>query len=349
MTWPPEIAELEPTLVFESFWRFIDLRYVIYFQRLRGEPPPWTADPVLSKYKFTNVFRACDRVSQEGIRISLDAVSTTSVEEQFFRILLFKLFNKIETWQALTTALGEEPRLANFDLERYDEILEGLRRERVKIYSAAYMMPCPEDYKVEGILRKHTMHLRMIWDMLAASIPALLKRAGNLEGAYNVLRNVRMLGPFLAYQLVIDINYGPYLGYRENEFIVPGPGAEEGVLKCFGNPGKRSATDIIRLVTEYQDILSQVVTGTGAPRLFGRPLQLIDIQNCFCEIAKYARVAHPEFNTERTRIKHSYLPKPGPPLPKPVFPRQWQIDTARDEFYDRSPSPEPLRQGESRS
>jgi hypothetical protein len=325
MTWPAAIAELEPTLVFESYWKFIAARYEIYLKRLRGEAPPWTADPILSRYKFTNVFRATDRVSQEGIRISNDSISAASPEEQFFRIMLFKLFNKIETWQALSEALGEEPRLANFDFDRYANILEELKKSGVKIYSAAYMMPGTKDYGVEGVTRKHSMHLHMLQDMLAARIPYWLKEAGNLKGAFDVLRKVRMFGDFTAYQFAIDINYGPFLGYDEDEFIVPGPGAKEGILKCFRNPKKLSETDIIEWVTDYQNACSFVVIGQFAPTLFERPLQLIDIQNCFCEIAKYARVAHPEFNTKRTRIKHGYAPNWFRPLPKPVFPRQWGI------------------------
>jgi hypothetical protein len=326
MTWPDPIAELEPTIVFESYWKFIADRFDIYLRRLRGESPPWTADPVLTRYKFTNVFRATDRVSQEGIRISLDGISAASLEEQFFRIILFKLFNKIETWQALTEALGgEEPRLANFSFLRYDAILEKLKKSGVKIYSAAYMMPCPGDYGVNGIVRKHSMHLHMLGDMLTARIPYYLKEAGNLEGAYGVLRKVRMFGDFTAYQFAIDVNYGPFLGYDESSFIVPGPGAEEGIKKCFANLNRIPFAEVIRRVTDYQDVCSAAVVNTPAPRLFGRPPQLIDIQNCFCEIAKYARVAHPEFNNTRTRIKHSYNPSWFRPLPEPVFPTQWEI------------------------
>jgi hypothetical protein len=52
-----------------------------------------------------------------------------------------------------------------------------------------------------------------------------------------------------------------------------------------------------------------------------------------CEIAKYSRVAHPEFNTDRTRIKHLYDPSWFRPLPKPIFPTQWGINNAVDDFY----------------
>ena len=42
--------------------------------------------------------------------------------------------------------------------------------------------------------------------------------------------------------------------------------------------------------------------------LWGRPLQLIDCQNLFCEVDKYARVKYPKIQgiTGRTRIKQKY-------------------------------------------
>jgi alpha-glutamyl/putrescinyl thymine pyrophosphorylase clade 1 len=59
------------------------------------------------------------------------------------------------------------------------------------------------------------------------------------------------------------------------------------------------------------------VLGLDFPGLFGRPLQPIDCQNLFCEISKYARVAHPEVGgvANRTRIKQSYHPS-GQPAPQ---------------------------------
>jgi hypothetical protein len=75
--------------------------------------------------------------------------------------------------------------------------------------------------------------------------------------------------------------------------------------------------------------------------LWGRSLQLIDCQNVFCEVSKYARVAHPEIAGEsgRTRIKQKYTPRPAPipqwyppkwslKIDAPVLPTQPQADTA---------------------
>jgi hypothetical protein len=58
-----KIKDLKPTRVFESLWQFAAERHAIYERRLRGEPPPWTSDQALRKYKFTNIFRVADGVS----------------------------------------------------------------------------------------------------------------------------------------------------------------------------------------------------------------------------------------------------------------------------------------------
>ncbi len=65
---PPDLRRLQPTAVYETFWRFAAERQRVFFLRLEHHPPPWTHDPVLSVHKFTNAYRASDRVSQYLIR-----------------------------------------------------------------------------------------------------------------------------------------------------------------------------------------------------------------------------------------------------------------------------------------
>ncbi len=93
---------MSATIVFDSYWKFAAERQRIYEKRLRGERPPWTADPILEKHKFTNAFRAADRVSQYLIRnVIYEPTASTHPEEVVFRILLFKLFNSIAAWEVL--------------------------------------------------------------------------------------------------------------------------------------------------------------------------------------------------------------------------------------------------------
>jgi hypothetical protein len=60
--------------------------------------------------------------------------------------------------------------------------------------------------------------------------------------------------------------------------------------------------------------------------LRGRPLQLIDCQNLFCEVDKYARVAHPDIagHSGRTRIKQRFAPV-ADRVPA-WFPPRWGIN-----------------------
>jgi hypothetical protein len=116
-----------------------------------------------------------------------------------------------------------------------------------------------------------------------------------------------MIGNFLAYQLITDINYSTLTNFSEMEFTVPGPGARDGIQKCFSSLGKLSEADLIRMVADRQD--SEFARlGLNFQSLWGRPLQLIDIQNLFCEVDKYSRVKHPDVSglSGRVRIKQKF-------------------------------------------
>lgn len=55
---------MTPTVVFDTYWRFAAERLAMFYRRY-GEPAgPWTSDSILRSYRFTNVYRAADRVSQ---------------------------------------------------------------------------------------------------------------------------------------------------------------------------------------------------------------------------------------------------------------------------------------------
>src|SRR5215472_18810309 len=91
---------MKPTKVFDTYWRFAAERQAIFYRRLEGTPGSWTSDPILQNYRFTNVYRAADRVSQYLIReVQYGVKRPQAYQEVFFRTLLFKIFNRIETWE----------------------------------------------------------------------------------------------------------------------------------------------------------------------------------------------------------------------------------------------------------
>jgi len=312
----------KPTEVFDSYWKFAAIRQDIFFNRLEGKPFPWSSDPIINHYKFTNVYRASDRVSQYLIKnvIYNDTLPNTP-KEVLFRILLFKLFNKIETWELLRSKVGDLT-FESYSFDKYDKILSDAISNKT-IYSAAYIMPSGKSYF--GHLRKHSNHLKLIELILKQETYKKLSDTKKMQQAFELLKSFPGLGDFLAYQLLIDINYSPIINFSESEFVVAGPGAKGGISKCFQDTLGLSNVDIIKLVTERQEIEFERL-GLSFKNLWGRSLQLIDCQNIFCEVDKYARVKHPEIkgNSDRLRIKQVLRVNPSPI--NFWFPPKWNIN-----------------------
>jgi hypothetical protein len=326
-------AEPVPTSVFDTYWKFAAARQAIYLKRVHGDAQPWTNDPVLSLYKFTNAYRATDRVSQFLIRRVIYGGSF-DIRDTIFRILLFKFFNKVETWLLLEAAVGEIT-AAQFSFAESEDALEKARIAGRSIYSAAYIMPSgPASVRQP---RKHCMHLQLLAQVMNSGSVNRLAEASSMAELYELLRQLPSIGPFLAYQFAIDLNYSDHFAFSEMEFVVPGPGARDGLRKCFSSFGDYSETDVIRWVTDRQ-VREFSTRDLDFSSLWGRPLQLIDCQNLFCEVDKYARVVHPDVSghSGRTRIKQKFSMLGD--LPRPWFPPKWQInERICDELGPESP------------
>lgn len=293
---------VKPTKVFDSYWHFAAERQSIFFRRIEGQPPEtWTSDPIIGKYRFTNSYRASDRVSQFLIKNVIYA-GNQCAEEVFFRTILFKIFNRIETWKLLERELGEIS-YTGYSFSAYDDVLTKARKDGERIYSAAYIMPSGNH--IYGHQLKHRNNLEMLEQMMEEELALRITECHSMSDAFDLLRSYPMIGNFLAYQYVTDLNYSGLVNFSETEFVVPGPGALNGVHKCFSSLGGLTEANIIRHVMESQEEEFES-RGIEFRTLWGRPLQLIDCQNLFCEVDKYARIAHPEFANGRTRIKQTY-------------------------------------------
>lgn len=319
------VLPLKPSVVYDTYWRLAAERQEIFFRRVSGQTPPWTSDPILGEYKFTNAYRASDRVSQYLIRhVIYGEGRPTSVDEVFFRIMLFKLFNKIETWLELERALGPLT-LEEYSFKRYDQVLSRLMAKGVAIYSAAYIMPSGTGDMAHP--RKHQNHLTLLQRMISDGLPSRLGECRSMQRAFELLKSYPTLGDFLAYQYVTDINYSEITEFSEAEFVVPGPGALDGLRKCFRDRGGLNEPETIKFMMDRQEREFERL-GLMFRSLWGRRLQLIDCQNLFCEVDKYARVGHPEIEglSGRLRIKQRFNPKPS--LFVPWYPPKWGINDA---------------------
>ncbi len=244
------------------------------------------------------------------------------------------MFNRIETWEALSSALGTLT-VASFHPDRYARVLDDLLARDLTVYSGAYIVPSPRF----GHKRKHSNHLHLLHRMLRDEAPAKVADAPSLETVYTLLEGYPSIGPFLAFQFAIDLNYSAFLDHSEMGFVVAGPGARDGIRRCFADTSGLNDADLIRAVSDLrEDEFARL--GLDFPDLWGRPLQLVDLQNLFCEVDKYARVVHPATPgaSARTRIKRKYSPSDRP-LPQ-WYPPKWRLEVPRALAGDvRPPGP----------
>jgi len=301
------LKDLKTTPVYDSYWSFATSRQEVFFNRLHNKEFPWTKDPIICKYKFTNAYRASDRVSQYLIKNVIYSEEKFTPEDVCFRILFFKLFNKIETWEYMQKELGSIS-YSNYKYDNYNRLLIKRLEEKERIYSAAYIMPSGKS--CFGHEKKHQNNLKLLEYIMGSGLTKRISSAKSLKKLYEVLLEYPTLGIFLAFQFAIDLNYSELCDFSEMSFVIAGPGAKNGIQKCFREIDRYSYEDIIRFVTEEQEAEFEK-RNLVFKSLFGRQLQLIDCQNLFCETDKYARVAYPEITGKdiRKRIKQQYVNK----------------------------------------
>ncbi|HEX8426678.1 nucleotide kinase domain-containing protein [Hymenobacter sp.] len=314
------LSKPKKSVLYPIYWQFAVKRNDIFTRRLNMSQGPWTDDPVLSANRFTNIFRASDRVSQYLINLQYE--EDYDARNVFFKTLLFKIFNRIETYKYLEKETGGI-NINSFTIDHYDHLLTTRMAMKYKVYSAAYIMPSAGN--VFGYKLKHSNHLALLDRMIKDKLYDSLESCQSLQAVYEMLLSYPSLGPFLAFQYAIDLNYSPLTNFSEMDFVIAGPGAKSGILKCFDTLGDYSFEDAIKMMTDEQgEACNQL--HLPLPTLWGRNLQLIDCQNLFCEVDKYLRGTNPDITGKsgRTRIKQKFTASSAP-LPL-FFPPKWELN-----------------------
>ncbi|MGD9901464.1 MAG: nucleotide kinase domain-containing protein [Spirochaetales bacterium] len=284
--------------MFNEFWLFAFNRQSVFYNKLNGIMP-YSTDEILTTYKFCNTYRVLDRVSQFLIREVINKSEGLTEEDIIFRVVFFKIFNLPSTWTILENEFGKMS-LSNFNFDKLSHFLSELKIKQ-PIYNSAYIS-CATKYF--GYESKHDNHLALLKKMFFEDhLAEKLLKIKNMEQAFKIMVSYPLIGNFMAYQLITDLAYCEFIPWREDEFTVAGPGAQRGIKKCFVEFDNYE--DVIKYAFKNQEqyFLSLRLK---FPYLANRKLQLIDIQNLFCEFDKYCRVAYPQIKSNRKKIKFKY-------------------------------------------
>lgn len=307
--------------VYEIYWKFAAERQHVFEARIAGAPGPWTQDRILQEYKFCNVYRAADRVSQYLIRDVAYRDDDSSPADRLFQIVAFRNFSNVGTWETVVEILGRSPRIADLDSGLFEAALTEAKNRNGGLYTGAFILCATDAY---GRKTKHLNHVELFRDMFVRSrLAERILEAESLEEVYDLLHTFPLMGDFMSYQMAIDLNYSEHMNFSENDFTKPGPGALRGIKKVFSDLGGLTPQEVIMWMVDNQEAefarLELDFSG-----LWGRPIQAIDAQNLFCETDKYCREAVPELASARSRIKSRYVSTPEPMTL--FFPPKWGIN-----------------------
>ena len=134
--------------------------------------------------KFTNVYRATDRVSQFLLKnIIYGKYAARKEEDMLLRILVFKIFNRPDTWEYLMSELGQPLTVDNFDPPTLAKLLTK-RQEKMPIFNNAYMMTgSHRDYTTWS--SKHEKWLQMVErEIIKSGRLAQLVKATSIKEMY---------------------------------------------------------------------------------------------------------------------------------------------------------------------
>lgn len=308
-------------------------RMNIFWKKYEGKPAPWTEDEVLRNGKFCNVYRCLDRVSQYLLSHVIYNGKKYEPEDIFFRILLFKHFNKIETWDLMEKEFGEIT--YEVGLENIAKFLDDCIERKIAIYGNAYIINCffyqyPE-YKHITKLSKHRAHFRIYEDEIFQNGHLYdFLEAGSLEELFWVFRKMKIYGDFTAQQYAIDLNYSTLFDFDENDFVITGPGSIRGIERTFESARGCDYVGVIKWIHENLEELLFDFTKETSMEFYPLPNRmptLIDLQSTFCETDKYLRARGldtPGVKVKGVRMKAEY--KESPKKIEYLFPPKWNID-----------------------
>jgi hypothetical protein len=277
---------------------FAQEREKIRLKREIGVPAPWTDDPILATYRFTNIRRRDDRVSQwirAHVYLPMEPDPFDLMEPPLLRdFLMFTAWCRWVNWPptilyALRGGFYPRPTMAiNWvQLGRHIERLPGKRWTSAYIIRADNTRPGrpKSEYVCEDVIGA------------AADLFARLDFSRNTRcSVWLQLREFPGFGGFMAGQVVDDWTWSSHLLERATDHYTwapMGPGSVRGFNRLLGRPlnQKPGLAEWSSALTLWRDQLATTLWRDQlATSLFiGSDLTVMDLQNVLCEYDKYER------------------------------------------------------------
>jgi len=262
----------------DQFFYWMKERERVRVRKERGDPKPWSEDPVFQQTYFCNVNREYDRVTK-----FIRKMYSSQVNHPLFtpNIILSRFLNWPDTLQYIGYQYHWEP----------ENVKAGLNelKQHGKVWGNAY------------VVTTHGIPMDKIDYLCDRVMPSALQA---VELDFNTclqaaagLMFVEGISTFMAGQVIADLKNTPGHSLQTasdwKTFVLPGPGSKRGMDWLYGK--KLSEREW------YMSMADLLCAATFE----GWSLCAQNLQNCLCEFDKYMRVKN---GTGRSKRNYNGLP-----------------------------------------
>lgn len=258
--------------------QFIRNRQQAYTNKMKGRDKPWTDDPIIRQYRFCNVYREQDKVTQWIARNWRN--DREGELDLWFAMLMARYINEPGTLALIPFPVPYIPK-------HWFSAVETRKQAGQTVFNAAYII------STGGLsVPKHeylNTFFTRFWNMRKTIRP----QAGDSLASFNErLVAVPGMGSFMSGQVIADLKYAQLTNANDWwSFAVSGPGSRRGLNRIMGNPVKQGWREDVwhSQLSALRRVVNKEIMAHGLQRLHGQ-----DMQNCLCEFDKWSRAYNDE-------------------------------------------------------
>lgn len=281
-----------------DFWAFAYERQRIWRVRRDGLPRPWTDDPILHKYRFTNVHRELDA----GTIVIADAAREhpdVDVFETVYNLMIYRVFNNAAAW---VEAGGWHRPSAS------EPFRAGMRARYARgetVFTAAWTisgLPYPGVDRLERVFWAIDR-----WDVRGTG--ELVREATSLRRVQEVLSRVPLMGQFTAFQVALDLAQRYPERLSDDEWVLAFSNSSKRAQKDYTAGGSGAALALVGAssIAEVRDARDASLASIGKSwadvQWDAKPrCTLADVEHTLCEYGKYVKLHAPAGAPRRGRV-----------------------------------------------
>jgi len=264
-----KISDVKKLTTQKRFLYWIKERESIRKKKEAKKSKPWTDDEIFVTYKFCNVRRMDDRVSQWLLKNWF--IPYYDHPNMLTACTLAREINNTDSLEEIGFPNSWRPK-------RVQKILESRVERGLKVFSGAYMITGTlGGTKIEQVVNKvvtpiHKSKIKLNKNSMQESCTMLLPFAG--------------FSHFISGQVIADMRQSSEGHWSDaKEWAPMGPGSKRGMNRLLGNDKDKPMKQDVFLGF-LKDVIELVEK--NLPEIALR-LEAIDVQNCLCEFDKYSR------------------------------------------------------------